>query len=315
MASFVIDSARTTERLSAFLTELITSEPVDQYFQKYPTIERLSKNKKVQNGGRQIMEPVALSGDPNMDWATDYDVVNTAQSDKVKTVGYEFVNIFSSVVISLVEMREIAGSDHMIFDRVKFGKDTVQKSLAKLLNSSLYAAAQVANKIQCLPIAVLDSGALGGLTNAAWVSKKVTHGAAYAAGGYEAMLGLYNDLQEVQSEPTVIITSKDLYERIEAEYNQDIRYTTDAQGSLGRGASSIMFKRVPIMFDSDATASVIYFINEAGFRYQVDSEGDGKFDPFEKPDNQHAFVSKFFWRGNLVTLDRRGQGKIITITA
>lgn len=317
MASIVIDNARTTERLSAFLTELGDAEPVDQYFAKYPTIERLAKRKVMQDGGRQISLRISMAGDPNMDWADDYDAVNTAQSDKVRTVVYPFVNIFSSIVISRVEMREIAGSDHMIFDRVKFGRDTVLSQLSKNLNSALYAAAQLDEKIQSLAVMIDSSGSVGGIDAAVvtqWASVETSHGAAYAAGGYEQMLGMYNDLWEKKSEPTVIMTTKAIYEAYEAELNQDVRYVGDAQSSLGRGASDIMFKRIPIKFDSDCTALAMYFINEEALEYRVDSDGDSSFDPFAIPDDQHARVSKFFWRGNVILKDRRGQGKITNIS-
>ena len=122
-----IDTARTTERLSAFLSEYIEEKPVDQYFEDYPTIGFFYKKKGMHDGGAQWVFPIGTGESPNNAWAGEYDLIGTAGTDEVRTVVYDAKNIFDALVISWVEQREIAGSDHRTFDRIAYKRDMIPK--------------------------------------------------------------------------------------------------------------------------------------------------------------------------------------------
>ena len=55
MSTVAIDNARTSELLSAFLSEIQEAEPVNNIFTRNVTFDKLKKaGMKVVNGGRQI---------------------------------------------------------------------------------------------------------------------------------------------------------------------------------------------------------------------------------------------------------------------
>ena len=311
MSTYSIESARTNERLSAFLSEIGATKPIDNYFGICPTLEYFMKNMKTQDGGRQIIYPIGSGENTTLAWSSDYDIISTTPTDTALTVGYPFVNIFGSLNISWEEMREIAGNDHQIFDRVDYKRDEIINSAMKKINAAFYAATQVANQITALPVAVLATGAVGGLnqsTDADWASI-VTAGGVFTTQGYSDMLSTFNQLVAKKAKPKVIITTRAIYELYEKELNPDVRYAT-ADGKGVRGFSELQFKQTPIIFDPDCTSGVIQFFDTDYMFMILDTDGNFELDPFETPTNQKVFVSKFAFRGNLVLNNRRAQAKI-----
>jgi len=314
-----VDTAaiRNTERLTAFLSEIIEKKPVDQYFEKYPTFDFFYKKKRTMSGGDQMILPIGVGQDPNMIDATDYDEINTSGTDTTSMVLYNMRNKFSSLTISWAEMRELEGIDHKIFDRVDYKRGIIINTLAKQTNEDFFAAAQAAKKVTSLAIGVDSSGSVGSLSQATesqWASYEIDHSDTYENDGYSQFLTMWEQLKIRKSEPDVIITTPTLHTKYEAEQNVDVRYMGDGMGAMGRGASQLLFKRVPIIADADCTSDTFYFLNTMGMPYYVDSEGDSKFFEFEMPDKQLAYAAKFVHRHQLCITDRRGQGKIINVT-
>lgn len=311
-----IDTSRTTERLSAFLAEYIEEKPVDMYFEDYPVVNSFYKRKRMKDGGAQWSFPIGTGESPNSAWAGEYDVVGSAGTNLAQHVVFVPVNIFDSLTISFVEMREIAGSDHSIFDRVSYKRDVIMNTTLKRLNEGFFAAAQASDQVTAFPIAIAASGACGSLTTASqalWASQVVNHAAAYTADGYGAMLQLYDNLRQYRGKPSIIFTSYAIERSIEKEYNVDVRYT-DSPDTLKRGAAKLIFKNLPIVADADATASTIYFVSENTCNMYVDVEGDMQFFDMQMLEQQFVYMSKFLFRGNVVITDRRAQGKITNVS-
>jgi len=309
-------ATRNTERLSAFLSELYSADPSDNYFDRYPTIDRLQKSRKVGAFGRQIRVPIVYDKSPNMARAGNYDLVNTSGSSLVRDVVYAMKNIFSSINISWEELREIAGNDHMAIDRLKIKRAVELKSLAKFLNEDLFASSVVGTAIQSLATVVDSSGSAGDLsqsTLSAWAAHEVAHSAAYEAGAYAEMLGIVNDIEEKGGRTSWIVTTKDIYESCENSFDVDVRYA-GADGTVNRGWTGLKFKQKDLFFDSDCTSQAMYFIDSDHLQLCVDSDGDARFADFDEPHDQWAQSAKFVWRGQVICDKRNAHGKITGIS-
>lgn len=312
-----VDTARITERLAAFMAEYIESKPIDQYFEEYPTIKYFYDKKKTIDGGAQISFPIGKGESPNFKWTRGYDTIGSQGTNHNTTVVYTLANTSDSFTISWEELREIAGSDHKIFDRVSAGRDVVQNTCLKNLNESLYAAAQSVDKITTMAVGIDSTGFCGSLTQATtaeWASQELNHAAAYTADGYGTVLRMFQQIKEYKSKVSAVFTSLVLERAIEKEFNVDVRYS-DSPDTLKRGASKLLIKNTPIIADADATASTMYFVNSDTARFYVDTEGDMNWGETEKIQLQNAYITPFIFRGQLVITDRRGQGKITNITA
>ena len=311
-----VDTARTSERLTAFLSEYIEEVPVDQYFGDYRTIDWFYKKKKMIDGGAQLAFPIGKGSSPNNAWARGYDTVGSAGTNNSYNVVYDFANIFDASVIAWDEMREIAGSDHRVFDRVAYKRDVVQNTTLMNLNAAYYAATQSVDKTTTFVTAIDSTGACGSLsatTVAQWASRERAHGAAYTADGYGTILQLLQDIKDIKGKTTVMFTTNAIERAVEKEFNVDVRYS-DSPDTLKRGASKLLIKNIPIVADADCTAQTIYFADDMTNKLYVDTEGDMQWFPFESLPNQFVYQAKFVWRGQQVITDRRGQGKVTTVS-
>ena len=315
-STVAIDNARIDERLSAFKSVIGAKEPVDNYFTKNQTIDWLWKKKKMQDGGRQILYPISTGENPNMLWASDYDEISTSASSNARDIVFPFVNIFSSFTISDEELREIADDNNKMYDRVKFKRDELMNTYRKMLNEAIFAAAQVADRITAIPIAIDSTGSLGSLsaaTEAGWAANEDDVSDTWGNAGYTSMLTMYNDIVDFNAMPKIIVTTQTLYESYENDFSGDIRYS-NAQGTLGRGASELQFKKTPIIFDGDCTADAMYFIDTDYMFPMVDTQGDFRIDDFINAEKQFVKVAKSCWRGNIICNKRNAQGKLLNIT-
>lgn len=316
MSTTAIDTARTNERLSAFLSEIETNEPVDNYFPKVPVIEKMLSNKKMQNGGRQVQVPIDSGENSTVKDFSDYDIFDTTAQDTALTVVYPMINKGGSLTISWEEMREIAGDDHKIFDLIEHKRKNLLKTAINSIATDLFAAAQDVKKITALPVAILATGALGGLnqsTDADWAST-VTASGSFAAQGLTDMNTLYNTLVSNNCSPDTIFCPLAVYGYYEAEVDPDVRYAS-AQGVGGRGFKTLEFKTIPLIFDAKVTAGTLYMYDSENVYFKVDTDGDFSIGSFQTPVNQRVHTALFTARLQLVIDRRKSTGKMTGITA
>ena len=305
---------RTTERLNAFMTEWVSKKPVDQYFTRYATINFLKNHcMKSVEGSAQLAGHIGHGESPNHRWASDYDEYSTSGTDAVDMYSYRWTNIFDAHTISYVEMRELAGKDHALFNRVGEGRDRIINTTIKKQNAALFAAAQDAEKITTLAIAVDSSGSLGGLSAATvteWAASEID--AVNLAGMYEKMKQQRDTLWDRKADPRVVITTFAVRRYLESLFDPDVRYASP--GEMSRGVSNdpnaLMFSGLPIIADADCTAAVQYWLDPSLIDLCVDSVCNMKFGESEKAEKQWAYTIPFIHRTQLIFKGRREQGKL-----
>lgn len=318
MSTYAVDtsSVRTDERLSAFLSEIGASEPVDNFFVRRPAFDALMKKKKTLDGGRQVIYPIDSGNNPTISDFSDYDVFDTSGMDTVLTVGYPMVNKGGVLQLSWEEQRELAGSDHQIFDRLSHIRKNTVNTIMDACATDMFAASAAAKKVTPLPVTVDATGATGGLnasTDADWASTETASGS-FASQGLTDMNTLYNTLINNGSMPDLIFTTQSIYEFYEKEVDPDVRYA-NAMGIGGRGFKTLEFKQIPLIHDLKATSGVLYMLDSENLFYVVDSAGNFTIGPFVTPHNQEVSVAKIKLRYALVCNRRKSHGKLTGITA
>lgn len=316
MSTVAIDSSRTSERLSAFMSHLENSEPVDNYFVRRPALDAFLKGKKMQDGGRQIWITVDTDENPTIQDFSDYDVFDTSGSDTAVSAVYPMVNKGGTIVISWEELREIAGKDHQAIDLLSHKRRNAMKTMMDKLATDLFASSAVTGKITPLPILIDSSGSVGSIsasTETNWAATETASGS-FAAQGLSDMRTLYNTLCNNGADPDMILTTQSIYEFYENEVDPDVRYAA-AMAVGGRGFKSLEFKGIPLIHDLKATSGVLYMVNTENTYFKVDTMGNFSVDPFVQPANQKAQIAKLVFRGNLICDRRKSNGKLTGITA
>ncbi len=281
-----------------------------------PLLERLLSNKKMQDGGRQILYPINVGQNPTVKDFSDYDLFDTQGSDTSTTVVYAFKNKGGSLVISWEEQRETMGADHAIFNLVDHKRNVLMETLMDKVAEDLMATSQAGDKITAIPVAVDSTGTLGGLdqsSQASWAAKETGSGS-FATQGLTDMRGLYNEITEDGGNPDTIVMNRTIYEFYENEIDPDVRYSV-AQGTGGRGFQTLEFKGHPIILEKKSVSGNIFMLDSSKMFFCIDTEGNFAMDDFQTPTNQKSSVAKLTFRGNLIVTRRKSHGKLTGVVA
>lgn len=308
-------SNRSNERLTMFLTEIGADKPIDNYFDDHPAWDLLMSKKQMKTGGRQIGFPINSGENPTVQDFADDDTFIIEVPDTALWVAYPYVNKGGSVVVLEEELRETDGADHKVFDVLEHRRETLLLTVFDKYSTDLFAASQVAGKINSLNTIIDSTGAVGGLnqsTDADWASTETGSGS-FASQGLADMRTLYNTLRVNKSKVDAIVTTQTVYEAFENEIDPDVRYDTVQVGE--RGFTTFKFKGVPIIFDADCTSGVLYMWDSRYLFLSCDTGWNFDFEPFMTSFEKKLRASKFANRCNLVTTNRRTAGKLTGITA
>lgn len=319
MSTVAIDTARTNERLSAFKSEIGANDPVDQHFKRRPLFEALMKNKKMTDGGRQIIVPINQGQNQTIKDFSDYDVFDMSAQDTALTLVYPFVNKGGSIVISWEEMRETAGNDHRIFDLVAHRRKNAIETIMDAYDVDLFASSAVATKVTNLPSAVLATGSVGGLsqsTSSDWASTVVASGS-FAAQGMKDLRTCYNTIVDNNATPDLLVSTRTEYDFFENAIDPDVRYSITGNSApvAVRGFPSVLFKGMPWIHDPNATSGVIYMLCTENIYFVVDEQGNFEIDDFRTPVNQKVSAALIVARMNLVIDRRKSLGKLTGVVA
>jgi hypothetical protein len=324
MSTYAIDSARTNERLSAFMSEIGASEPVDNFFPRIPVFKALMDKAKMQDGGRQIILPIDSGKNTTIKTFSDYDLFDTSRQDTVETVGYPMVNVGGTMTISWEELREVSGQDHQIFDMLKHLRKNTMSSIMDFVATDLFASSQAVDKVSSLATSILATGALGGLnqsTDSDWASV-VTASGSFPAQGLKDMRTTWNAIvDQGGGQPDILCTTPTAYQLYEAEVDPDVIYMMSmaqndpaAVGNRGFGGG-LRFNGAAILRDLKCNAGVLYMINSENCYFVVDTAGNFSVGEFITPANQEVSVAKVKFRANLIFDRRRSHGKLTGIAA
>ena len=231
---------------------------------------------------------------------------------------YNWKQLGGTVTISGKEARQNSGANQII-NLLKAKVDQLEKTMAQTLGAGMFLTTGTDSNtiIQSIPT-IVASGTytVGGLAHAtySWWQSQTGTAASFAANGLAEMRNIFNDcsLQDQSDTPNIIITTQAVYEYYEGVLQPQERFQdkTTADG----GFQNLLFKGVPLTWDSYCTASKMYFLNTKYLDLYVHKDADMKFGEFQEPENQDAKVAKCIWMGELTSSNVQKQG-VMTVTA
>lgn len=313
---YELERERVTSRLSSFLSKIIEKKPMDAEFKKYKLLDRLMARKVSQPGAQPVAFPIGSGTSPNFrrgDPANLYAVVGSAGDNVMRMATYDMVDMYDQLVISGRERREL--TEPRLVDRMAYQYEKIIQTNLKNKSADLFATTQASNKITSLYVAIDATGSLAGVANtdvAGWAANEADHSSAdFSVGGFERMIDMWNDIEDDKGQTSLIVMTKTLHRKLEMQYDADIRYSKT--GELGRGASGIKFKECECIWDSDATANYIWFLDLDDMEYRVNSDCDMAFLDISDRQDQDAHGSLFRDEFQLIIKNRRQHGKIYDI--
>lgn len=296
-----------------------------------PVLKRMMKNNKIKiKGGRVIQWPVrvdklgtAAAVDPraSVTWSTN----DTRVAAQLRWRFY-----YATTLIQWDEILENQGKPQLV-DLIKDKSEELKDDMSDLLISHLYAASPTETDIESL-FSVIDTGAYAGIDPSGltdptrWQSQVDTtsdklfffdNSSQDGTSGNTSdttLAEMLNAAKFNDEKPTLIITTEDLYTRIEA-YLENKRQITRDNELQNIGYENVKFKNTPITTDPHCPAGNILGINEKHIELVVHPQYDMSLTKWEKhEDYPNALFKGMSFAGNLRADTRHTHFKFTGIT-
>ena len=315
---------------STVFTELVTSTDrawgtkVTDNVSNHNAVLRRMKDKgkiKSSSGGYEIAEPIEYAENGTYQRYGGYESLNTAASDVLTTVKYDWKQVALHVTASGKEIRMNMGSKTRMLNLVQTRKDNALRTAANQFSIDLFSDGSLTNQIGGLAHIIQNAGTgtVGGINSSTYTIwqnqvREMTGTDAYTS---STLKNEMNKLWMSQTfgidTPDLIVASHDLYSMFEAGITDRARYTDSS--SATEGIVNLKYKSADVVFDDNTnfstTAEKMYFLN-TNYLYVVQhKEAQWTPDEEKRPTNQDAIVIPVYWMGNVVCSNRSRQGVLI----
>lgn len=326
-----------TEAYDALLSTTLknyTPRIEDNIFSNLPLLYWLKEAGHIEkvSGGEKIVEPLMYGVNTTTAAYSGYDNISTVPQEGITAAVFEWRQYAVSVAISGIEEAKNRGQEQVV-SLLKAKIDQAEMSLQESMNLMFYGAAsatgkdwnglanfiaastataQTADNVSDTNVTTLFGGIDDNATGNAWWKNKAF---SFGSGGSPAastktllqgMSKLYNDCSRGKTRPEFILTGQAAWEQYESVLQPQLRYQSTKTADAG--FENLLYKSAPIVWDTDCSATKMYFLNSKFMKLKVHSDVWLKSTPFEKPHGQDARYSQILSYGNLVANNRRHLG-------
>ncbi len=299
----------------------------DAIFKASPTIAYLLGKGRVrtESGGKWIEEPLMYAKNTTIQAYRGYDPLNVAPTEELTAARFQWRQAAGSITISGLEELQNAG-EAAIFNNLKQKLKILEMSFKEWMNEKVHAATATKDLARDLlglaelieNVAGGSQGTLGGINKTTYPwwrnqrSEPEYTGAPYAYTARpmtKTMHTFFNDCSKGLSRPDFIITTQTLYENYIFENHDLLRLDTARDTNmLDVGFENVKFRGVPIMWDENAAANLMYFLNSEYMGFVIHSRRNFVMTPFAKPHNQDARTAQMLFAGNMTCSNGRFLG-------
>jgi hypothetical protein len=200
-----------------------------------------------------------------------------------------------------------------IIDLMKDKTEDLNDDVYEQFSDDLFATTQVADALQSLDT-IINTTAYAGVisTDAApWLSTVDTTTTRLVLYGSSTCLAArINDCTFGSSKPSLIVTTRDLFNKAESLIEPQMRYEGTSTGDIG--FTTVKFHGIPIVGDVKCTAAYMYLIDVDKYELRYHPDFNFKVLPWtalEQAGFPNAMVKVVSWAGNHVCRMRQTSGK------
>jgi hypothetical protein len=303
------------------------SGPEDQIHDDYWLLNRLSKGKAFVGfeGGTKIIGSMETAFNSNVEWMTDYAVVDTAKPETFDQYGYNWKMIGGTAPLSSQEKAVNRGSARK-FDLKAAKLQNLSDTMRSEINTSFYGDGTGSGSLEAGGLGYIVpanplTGTVGEVNRATWAfyrSQQTT--GTQTASAYDnlraSMRTIYgNCSQGVSAEhPTFGVTTQTVFNGFESLLIANERFSSKESGDGGFKNDVIKFKGMLLAWDRDCGSGLMYFLNEKFLKLGYLNGYWMKGYTAIEPANQFIEVFKTETKCNLFSPQPRRLGVITAIT-
>jgi hypothetical protein len=316
-------SAGTTVTIDNLLSSTLDKQgrkPIDQIFQKVVAYDWLSKKGKIDwdGSGATYRCPLTYAVSTASGVVSGYNTVETTPNQFIGETVYTMPRLYASVSYSQDEVDKNR-SDAQLINLVDAKITQAKNTIVKNANDYLFASSLATDAPNPLALVIDSTGTVGGLnqsTYAWWASTETSLGS-FTAGGIAGVQTMINTLSKGKASgmPDLAITDQTTFQYMQNAIRAYGYFDLNDKGQNDLGVPSVRFNGVDFIWDPNCTSGVIYYLNSNSLGLAIDGQANLKSTEFVKPYNQLAHVGQIYLRMQLVTTERRAQGKHTGVTA
>jgi len=303
---------------------------VDNIFVSNVITQRLLKKSVSTSGGEKIVEPL-IYAKGRSGFYDSYDVLDISPTDEITAAAYDWKFAYAAITISRKEELQNSGPDAVI-DLLKSKMKIAEMTIKDTFGTNVFTTgATSANAfVGFYDLIEQNSSAVGGIdpSSYSWWSSNtlnVTSASNYgnstapdwdaivtttnASYVHKFMRDMYGQCTEDNIQPSLIVTTQEVYDAYEASLTANKRFTGN-QSLADAGFPNLAFRNASVVVDSHCPSGRMYFLNEDYLQFRHHKDEFFRFEGFQKPINQNVRVAKIFWAGALTCSNRRFQGVV-----
>ena len=290
----------------------------DNVFTARPLTYWLNDKSRIQTetGGTKIVEQLIYGQNSTVASYSGYETLSLTPQDGISAAEYDWKQYGASIAISGIEEAKNNG-EHAIINLLEAKIMQAEESLREGFNQMFYAdgTGNSGKNWNGLGNLVETGNTVGGINSATAGNEYWRSYEENTAGALTLlqMATAYNSVSVGNDHPDVILTTQTLFEKYESLLQPQLRYTDTKTADAG--FQNLLFKSAPIMYDVHCTAGVMYFLNSKYIKLVGHSDKWFAQTDFVRPENQDARFALIMCYGNLVTSNRKKQGKLTAKTA
>ncbi len=288
----------------------------DNIFSARPFVAWLKRKDKIRTvkGGAKIVIPLIYAQNSTAGSYAGYDTIVTTAQTGISAAEYPWRQYAATISINGLEEKQNQGEEEVI-DLLEGKIMQTEETIAEKMDQMFFLdGTGNASKDWLGLAAIVDStgtvGGINGATEAFWRSYvEATAGVL----SLSDMTKAYNSVSRGNDVPDFALTTQVLFEKYEALLQPQLRFT-DSKTADG-GFQNLLFKTMPIMFDTYCQAGVLYLLNSKYLKLVGHKDQWMAQTPFVRPNNQDARYAQILSYGNLTVSNRARQGKLTGRTA
>lgn len=275
-------------------------------------------------GGDNLLIPLQTSEDANGGSYSGFDTFDTDPSETLTNAVYTWKQYQQPIVANAFEIERNNNTSEGVINMWLEKSDVALKSQRSKLNTNAYAdgTGNSGKNILGLAILVDSAGTVGGIARATstfWQANETAAGGALAIDTSVGMLRMFLSCGTGSGDnslPDLVLTDQDEFEAYENLLAPDIRHQSQ---TVGDGTfTNLAFKGAPLMYDRDATAGVMFFLNSEALAFHIHPVRDFFTTEIARAANgtlqQDAWIANLLTWPEFVIAEPRRTGKLTGLT-
>lgn len=293
------------DQLSAITQKYFVPKLADNVFVSIPLLSRLIKKGKKISGGTSVVVPLGYAANSQVEWYSGAATLSTSDDDVITSADFSWKQLHAPIVISRLDELKNNGPAQMV-DFVKSKMEIAEKSMKETLATGVFNAGTTTNAILGLRSFISTGNTYGGISQTTYSFWQSNVDSSTTSLSIAALQGLFGDCSEGAEQPSVIITTQDIYDDLYSLLQPQQRFQ-DVE-SAKAGFTSLMFNGKPVIVDSKCPSGYLFAINESYLDLYVHPMEDFRFEKFMSPINQNVKIAHIYAQLVLASSNNRFHG-------